>query len=85
MSEESNEKSFAFFDLDLTIVPFDTQLLFCNHVLRAEWWRRYYLVFFAPCLPLYALKWLVIVVVLSTAIQMLRTALAPEPNGHVSA
>ncbi len=34
-------------------------------------------------LPLYALKWLVVVVVLFTALQMLRTALAPEsePRG----
>jgi uncharacterized membrane protein YfcA len=36
-------------------------------------------------LPLYALKWLVVVVVLFTAIQMLRTAFAPEPNSHISA
>ncbi|MHC4407066.1 MAG: sulfite exporter TauE/SafE family protein [Planctomycetota bacterium] len=36
-------------------------------------------------LPLYALKWFVVVVVLFTAIQMLRTAFAPEPNGRVSA
>ena len=32
-------------------------------------------------LPLYALKWLVVVVVLCTAIQMLRSALAPERTG----
>ena len=36
-------------------------------------------------LPLYALKWLVVVVVLFTAVQLLRTALAPEPNLQVSA
>ncbi len=36
-------------------------------------------------LPLYALKWLVVVVVLFTAIQMLRSALAPELKGQDSA
>ena len=36
-------------------------------------------------LPLYALKWFVVVVVLFTAIQMLRTAFAPVPNGRLSA
>ena len=36
-------------------------------------------------LPLYALKWLVVVVVLFTAIQLLRTAFEPEPNRQVSA
>ena len=35
-------------------------------------------------LPLYALKWLVVVVVLFTAIQMLHAAFAPERNGQVS-
>jgi HAD superfamily hydrolase (TIGR01490 family) len=56
MSEESHDTRFAFFDLDLTLVAYDSQLLFCNHVLRAEWWRRYYLIFFVPALALYALK-----------------------------
>ena len=31
-------------------------------------------------LPLYALKWLVVIVVLFTAVQMLRAAFAPEPS-----
>lgn len=50
------QERFAFFDLDLTLLPYDTQLLFCNHVLRAEGWRRFYLVFFLPGLALYALR-----------------------------
>ena len=37
--------------------------------------------FLVKSLPLYALKWLVVVVVLFTAIQMLRSALAPERAG----
>lgn len=32
-------RSFAFFDLDHTLLPFDTQALFCNFVLRREPWR----------------------------------------------
>ena len=35
-------------------------------------------------LPLYALKWLVVVVVLLTAVQLLRSALAPKPTAQVS-
>ncbi|CAN5237600.1 HAD family hydrolase [soil metagenome] len=43
---------FAFFDLDGTLLPYDTQLLFANHVLRAEPIRRLYLCWFLPFLPL---------------------------------
>lgn len=32
-------RSFAFFDLDHTLLPFDTQALFCNFVLHREPWR----------------------------------------------
>lgn len=42
----------ALFDLDQTLVPWDTQLLFCNCVLREEPWRRVYLLVFLPFLPL---------------------------------
>jgi HAD superfamily hydrolase (TIGR01490 family) len=31
--------SFAFFDLDHTLLPFDTQALFCDFVLKRERWR----------------------------------------------
>lgn len=47
---------FAFFDLDGTLLPWDTQLLFCNHVLRRHGWRRILLVPFFLILPLAALK-----------------------------
>jgi HAD superfamily hydrolase (TIGR01490 family) len=43
---------YAFFDLDHTLLPFDTQLLFCNHVLQRERWRMLYLLVFVPVLPL---------------------------------
>lgn len=32
-------RSYAFFDLDHTLLPFDTQALFCNFVLHREPWR----------------------------------------------
>lgn len=46
----------ALFDLDHTLLPHDTQALFCNFVLRREGWRRVYLLWFALCLPLAALR-----------------------------
>ena len=47
---------YAFFDLDHTLLPFDTQALFCNHVLRREPWRILYLLVFLPVVPFAALK-----------------------------
>lgn len=40
--------SFAFFDLDHTLLPFDTQPLFANFVLRRERWRSVFLLGFVP-------------------------------------
>lgn len=45
------ERGLALFDLDGTLIAWDTQVLFCDHVLRREGWRRAYLVFFAAMLP----------------------------------
>jgi HAD superfamily hydrolase (TIGR01490 family) len=47
--------SCALFDLDQTLLPYDTQALFCNYVLRREGWRRAYPAVFLPALPLRAL------------------------------
>jgi HAD superfamily hydrolase (TIGR01490 family) len=47
---------FALFDLDQTLLPYDTQGLFCNFVLRREGWRRIYLPVFAAALPLRAAR-----------------------------
>jgi HAD superfamily hydrolase (TIGR01490 family) len=41
-------KGFAFFDLDHTLLPHDTQALFCNYVLRRERWRTLLHVVFVP-------------------------------------
>ncbi len=43
---------FAFFDLDQTLVPYDTQALFCQFVLQRHGWRRAYLATWLPALPL---------------------------------
>lgn len=41
-------RSFAFFDLDHTLLPFDTQALFCNYVLKREPWRVWLHALFIP-------------------------------------
>lgn len=48
--------AFALFDLDQTLLPYDTQALFCNFVLRHEGWRRGYLGVFAAAAPLRAVR-----------------------------
>jgi phosphoserine phosphatase len=50
------KNGYALFDLDHTLLPFDTQVLFCNYVLQREGWRRIYLVWFLPCLPFLVLR-----------------------------
>ncbi|MGJ8696079.1 MAG: HAD-IB family phosphatase [Verrucomicrobiaceae bacterium] len=40
------------FDLDQTVVPWDTQLVFRSYVLRQEGWRRWLTVVFVAFLPL---------------------------------
>lgn len=48
-SQEKNaDRSFAFFDLDHTLLPFDTQAMFCNFVLQRERLRSLYLLVFLP-------------------------------------
>jgi phosphatidylglycerophosphatase C len=42
----------ALFDLDGSLLAWDTQVLFCEFVLRREGWRRLYLLVFLPLLPL---------------------------------
>ena len=39
---------FAFFDLDHTLLPFDTQALFCNFVLHRQPWRVFLHFVFLP-------------------------------------
>ena len=49
-------RGYAFFDLDHTLLPFDTQALFCNFVLRKEGRRRWYLALYLLSLPLFVLR-----------------------------
>ena len=56
MPETSEKEGYALFDLDHTILPFDTQVFFANFVLQREGWRRIYLLWFIPALPLAAIK-----------------------------
>lgn len=44
----ASARSFAFFDLDHTLLPFDTQALFCNYVLKREPWRVWLHALFIP-------------------------------------
>lgn len=46
----------AYFDLDGTLLPWDTQLLFCNHILRRQRWRIILLLPFFFLVPLAALR-----------------------------
>lgn len=46
-----SDRGLALFDLDGTLIAWDTQMLFCDHVLKREGWRRAYLAFFAAFLP----------------------------------
>ena len=48
-------KGYAFFDLDHTLLPHDTQALFCNFVLRREGCRRIWLLWFLPLVPFAAI------------------------------
>lgn len=52
MKDASRNGGLALFDLDQTLLPWDTQLLFCNWVLRAEPHRRLFLLILLPFLPL---------------------------------
>ena len=50
--ERGQERSgYALFDLDQTIVPWDTQLSFCNYVLKREPIRRLHVLGLLPFLP----------------------------------
>lgn len=47
---------YALFDLDHTLLPHDTQALFCNFVLKRERWRVLMHLVFLPVALLYALR-----------------------------
>jgi HAD superfamily hydrolase (TIGR01490 family) len=41
-------KKYALFDLDHTLIPYDTQTLFCNFVIKKQRWRGLLMVLFLP-------------------------------------
>lgn len=54
MTDEHRAKfsrGLALYDLDGTLIAWDTQMLLCDLVLKHEGWRRAYLLFFAAFLP----------------------------------
>lgn len=50
-ASQPESKGYALFDLDQTLIPWDTQLLFCNFVLKRMPLRRLYLLILIPFLP----------------------------------
>jgi len=48
---DTQPQGYALFDLDQTLIPWDTQLLFCNFVLKRHPLRRLYLLILIPFLP----------------------------------
>lgn len=56
MNTNDGSTKFAFYDLDYTIIPVDTILLFANSVLKRHPLRIFYLFFFLPLVPFAALK-----------------------------
>jgi len=57
MPAEPHGRRYAFFDLDGTLLPWDTQLLFCDFALRRQAWRRFFLLPVVFVLPLKAVGW----------------------------
>lgn len=50
------KKEYAIFDLDYTLLPYDTILLFTNFILKKYRWRIYYIFFIIPLLPFFIFK-----------------------------
>lgn len=52
----SSAERYAFFDLDYTLIPHDTLLLFCDYVIKKEPLRLLFVFLFAPVVPLAVLR-----------------------------
>lgn len=55
MTDERKEGGLALFDMDGTLLPWDTQYVFSCFVVRRHPWRRLLLLFYLACLPLFFL------------------------------
>ena len=53
MPDTPKNQGYALFDLDQTLIPWDTQLLFCDFILKRMPLRRLYLLGLIPLLPFY--------------------------------
>lgn len=51
-------RKYAFFDLDYTLIPCDTLVLFANYILKKQRWRSFYLFYVSPFLLPAMLRWL---------------------------
>lgn len=56
MTDEERSAGVALFDMDGTLLPWDTQYVFSCFVVRRHPWRRLLILFYLACLPLYFLK-----------------------------
>ena len=55
MTDERKEGGLALFDMDGTLLPWDTQYVFSCFVVQRHPWRRLLLLFYLACLPLFFL------------------------------
>lgn len=55
MTDDLNGRSVALFDMDGTLLPWDTQYVFSCFVVRHHPWRRLLVLLFLACIPLYIL------------------------------
>lgn len=55
MTDDEKGAGLALFDMDGTLLPWDTQYVFSCFVVRRHPWRRLLLLFYLACLPLYLL------------------------------
>ena len=56
ISKKEKKVHYAFFDLDGTLLEWDTMFLFCNYILKKERWRTFYLLVFVPAVILRIFK-----------------------------
>lgn len=55
MTDDLNGRGVALFDMDGTLLPWDTQYVFSCFVVRRHPWRRLLVLLFLACIPLYIL------------------------------
>ena len=56
MTDDWKGRGVALFDMDGTLLPWDTQYVFSCFVVRLHPWRRLLIVLFLACIPFYVLK-----------------------------